>query len=255
MKHFLFRLTDPMTIEECEKILKKKRIQGIYVLEDDATGEQFIGGYGTKIPEIKGAFLVEENTGVDWEQQWSFFAQDFHEGKAHIDLNPFGCDRTLLLLPGPGFGDLSHPTTYLMIEMMQHEVTNETVIDIGTGSGILSLAALHMGAIHAYGIDIDPEAIEHAKKNAAINSLEASSTFGLHLPKLALKSVALMNMILPEQQIVNPSQWNQFAKKWITSGILEEQKQEYLRLAKKWGWNIVSEHRRGDWMGWVFATA
>lgn len=253
MKHFLFRLIDPLSIEECEKILKKKRVQGIYVLEDDATGDQFIGGYATKIPKIEGTFLVEETAGVDWENQWSLFAQNFHEGKAHIDLTPFGCPHTLLLLPGPGFGDLSHPTTYLMIEMMQHVVANETVIDIGTGSGILSLAALYMGALYAHGVDIDPDAIEHAKKNAAINGLEGKSYFGLHLPKLPTKSLALMNMILPEQQIVDPSQWNQSVKKWITSGILEEQKEEYLKLTKQWGWKVISERQRDDWMGWVFS--
>lgn len=253
MKHFLFRLIDSLSIEEFEKTLRKKRVKGIYIVEDDATGDRFVGGYGVKTPEIEGAFLVEESEKVDWEQQWSLFAQDFKEGKAHIDLQPFGCDKTLLLLPGPGFGDLSHPTTYLMIEMMQREVAHQTIVDIGTGSGILSLAALLMGGTHAYGIDIDPAAIEHAKKNASLNSLESRSTFSHALPQKIPRSLFLMNMILPEQKEIHPSHWNPKASQWITSGILKEQKREYLSLTKQWGWQPLSEHRRGDWMGWVFS--
>ena len=82
---------------------------------------------------------------VNWEEQWALFAESSFDGKAHIDLSQFGGASTLLLLPGPGFGDLSHPTTYLMLKMMQNRVQNLPVLDIGTGSGILALAALSLG--------------------------------------------------------------------------------------------------------------
>jgi len=184
---------------------------------------------------------------VNWEEQWALFAKNFKNGKAHIKLGK----KTLLLLPGPGFGDLSHPTTYLMIEMMKEYVDGESVVDIGTGSGILALAALMLGAKSAMGIDIDPEAVKHAKKNAKLNELDAR--FSKNLPKkLPKKSIFLMNMILMEQLQVGPERLNERAKLWIVSGILNTQKKRYLKQAEEWGWELVSVHRKSEWLGFVF---
>ncbi len=193
-------------------------------------------------------------TSVDWEEQWALFSENFYDGKAHIDLSRFGGSGHLLLQPGAGFGDLSHPTTYLMLEMLQTHAKNAPIIDIGTGSGILSLAALRLGAKTATGIDIDPHAIAHAQSNNALNQLHAH--FSLSLPdSLPEKSVFLMNMIFPEQKMVNPSQWNHFAKVWITSGILKEQKAAYLKQTADWGWTLAKEHERQGWLGFVFRVA
>lgn len=184
--------------------------------------------------------------GINWEEQWAFFAENFYDGKAHIDLG----EKTLLLLPGPGFGDLSHPTTALMLEMMKTHVTGESVLDIGTGSGILTLAALLLGARFAHGIDIDPDALLHAEKNNVLNGLEAR--FSKTLPNKLPPSIVLMNMILSEQRLAFSSRANQAAKLWITSGILATQATEYLAQASDWGWELHSTHRRSDWLGFVF---
>lgn len=63
---------------------------------------------------------------IDWHTQWEMFAENFYDGKAHIQIG----DKTLLLKPGAGFGDLSHPTTQLMVEMMQKYVPGEAVVDV-----------------------------------------------------------------------------------------------------------------------------
>lgn len=190
---------------------------------------------------------------IDWNEQWAFFAENFHEGRAHIDLTRFGGTGALLLNPGPGFGDLSHPTTYLMLHMLQHFVRGHSVVDIGTGSGILALAALRLGAIGALGVDIDPEAVAHAQENNALNELAAQFQLGpLNHPPL--QSIFLMNMIFPEQKGVNPAQWNGAAKKWITSGILKEQRAIYLTQTALWGWSLEEEHERQGWLGFVFSV-
>ena len=183
---------------------------------------------------------------VNWDEQWALFAENFYDGKAHIDLGK----KTLLLAPGPGFGDLSHPTTSLMLEMMHSEVPGESVLDIGTGSGILSLAALLLGARSAHGIDIDPDALLHAKKNNALNGLNAR--FSKILPKTLPPSIALMNMILSEQRAAFSPRANQTAKRWITSGILEAQEGEYLAQTSAWGWTLRSKHQSSEWLGFVF---
>jgi ribosomal protein L11 methyltransferase len=191
---------------------------------------------------------------VNWDEQWALFAKNFKNGKAHIDLSSFGANETLHLLPGPGFGDLSHPTTQLMLEMMKGLIQDESVIDIGSGSGILTLAAAMLGAKSAIGIDIDPDAINHAKRNCELNHLEEKVTFSLTTPKpMSSKSIFLMNMIWMEQKMVDPSQFNLYAKRWIISGILKTQKKEYLEQAKSWGWIPIQEFSCQKWKGWIFS--
>lgn len=183
---------------------------------------------------------------IDWEEQWALFAENFYDGKAHIDLGK----KTLLLLPGPGFGDLSHPTTALMLEMMQAHALGNRVLDIGTGSGILALAAILLGAKSALGIDIDPEALTHAEKNNALNGLNAR--FSQTIPKRLPPSIVLINMILSEQRAAFSPEANRAAKLWITSGILASQETEYLAQTSDWGWKMVSKHQKSEWLGFIF---
>jgi len=247
--YYLFRVIEDL--EEVQHELEKKGLKDIYVIEDDAVGEVFIGGHSKKKIASKKAILVEEKTksAVDWEEQWTLFAENFTEGKAHIHLTP---TQTLLLTPGAGFGDLSHPTTYLMLEMMRERVAGHSVIDIGTGSGILALSALLLGAESARGIDIDLAALTHARQNANLNGL--SATFSKTLPKnLPANNIFLMNMIFPEQCQFAPQRLNPLAKLWIVSGILEKQKEDYLAQTLKWGWKPVSEHHRSEWLGFIFS--
>jgi ribosomal protein L11 methyltransferase len=188
---------------------------------------------------------------VDWAEQWSLFAEGFRDGLAHIDLSRYGAPRTVRLYPGPGFGDLSHPTTRLMLDMMHTQVSGERILDIGSGSGILSLAALKLGAQSAIGIDIDEEALSHARKNGRLNNLKARFCREAP-PSLQADHIVLMNMIFSEQKMVEPLQYNRLAKLWITSGILEEQRDRYLAQTEEWGWEFMSEHRCLGWLGFIF---
>jgi ribosomal protein L11 methyltransferase len=186
---------------------------------------------------------------IDWEEQWASFAEGFKDGKAHIDLTKFGGASTLQLLPGPGFGDLSHPTTSLMLQLMQSKIKGQSVLDIGCGSGILTLAALLLGARIAVGVDIDSDAIVHAQKNKKLNQLQAH--FSLSLPKKKF-DIALMNMISSEQEVVMNHRID--ADLWITSGVLVKQRKDYLALTNSWGWTFVDEAEEEGWLGMVFKT-
>jgi ribosomal protein L11 methyltransferase len=185
---------------------------------------------------------------IDWTQQWQQFAHNFKEGKSHIDLTPFGGTSTLLLEPGPGFGDLSHPTTHLMLKLLAPLVPHKTVLDIGCGSGILTLAALLLDAHSALGIDIDPDAITHAQHNALLNNLPA--TFTDKTPPQTF-DVALINMITSEQDVV--FQHPPKAKIWVVSGLLATQKKAY--LASRPGWTLLQEASQGEWIGLVCKAA
>lgn len=246
--YYLFRILDGADLATVQNELEKKGLKDIFVIEEDATGEVLIGGHSKKSISSSSIVLVEKKPAqVNWDEQWAQFAEGFSEGKAHIQVG----EKTLLLTPGAGFGDLSHPTTYLMLEMMREFIPQESVVDIGTGSGILALAALLLGAKSAYGIDIDASALKHARQNAKLNRLRAR--FGKSLPqKLAKKSIFLMNMILPEQREFRPQRLNAKAKLWIVSGLLESQRKEYLIQAKEWGWKPLLEKSHLGWIGFVF---
>jgi len=129
---------------------------------------------------------------IDWNKQWALHAPNFQNGFAYV--KPWG----FRLQPGPGFGDLSHPTTRLMLELMPKKI-NLPVVDIGCGSGVLALAAHFAGAPKVYGIDIDQDAIVHAQDNAKRN--QANIFFGKKLPCIPKRCLVLMNMISSEQRV------------------------------------------------------
>jgi ribosomal protein L11 methyltransferase len=184
-----------------------------------------------------------------WHSQWKLFAPNFKDGKAHVDLSPYGSSTVLQLLPGPGFGDFSHPTTRLTLQLMAPHTQNQNVIDIGCGSGILSLAAAALGAKSVYGYDIDPDAVFHAKQNAALNSL-AIDFEATPPPAINTNSILLMNMISSEQSTA----WeaflptSKFPVRLFTSGILDQE--NYLSWAKHNHWTLVQALQENGW--WAF---
>jgi len=193
-----------------------------------------------------------------WEKQWELFAPNFKNGKAHIDLTPYGCEQTLQLYPGPGFGDLSHPTTRLVLKLMQPYVKDHRVVDIGCGSGILSLAAAAMGAAEVYGYDIDPEAAEHAKKNATLSAFQKKIHFATKPPeKISPDTILLMNMISSEQA----QAWSLIEDRvpasaiLITSGILEESVEQYLAWKATQGWKVKKQLTENGWIGLILHHA
>lgn len=188
---------------------------------------------------------------IDWHQQWSDHAKNFHNGCVHLSLQ--GCEA-LKLMPGPGFGDLSHPTTRLVLQLMASKVRGKHVIDMGCGSGVLSIAAHTLGAASVHAIDIDPDALEHARANSSLNGMEKHITFGLPGDYSALcvnKSYfLLMNMIQSEQSIA----WNSVNKihsnisEAITSGILIEGMADYQILLNEWKLNIIKTVKEDQWI-------
>ncbi|MCB1107652.1 MAG: 50S ribosomal protein L11 methyltransferase [Chlamydiia bacterium] len=158
---------------------------------------------------------------IDWDQQWELHAPNFQKGFAHVSLADYGGPSCAFkLMPGPGFGDLSHPTTRIVLTLMPKKIM-APVIDIGCGSGVLSIAAKLSGAPSVFGIDIDDEAIVHARKNGALNGVEC--TFGKTLPMVPKDPLILMNMISSEQKVAW-STFPLFKGTMIVSGYPKEEK-------------------------------
>ena len=120
--------------------------------------------------EISSALLPETN----WEESWrdSYPPQPVGEKLIVVPCwNPEAGDRIPIILdPGLTFGTGAHPSTQMCMEFMEELVKpGMDVIDLGSGSGILSIAALRLGAKSAIGVDIDPKAEDIARENAGFN--------------------------------------------------------------------------------------
>jgi len=256
MKSILFQIKSDFSLESAMKEATSIGLQDIFVIEDVATEDKWIGGLILDTPkeELLVSLLLRGPNEVSWKSQWETFSENFQNGMAHIDLSQFGFNKTLYLTPGEGFGDLSHASTYLMLDLMKDKVIDQNVIDIGAGSGILTLSSILMGAKNALGIEIDPASLRHAEKNELKNRLNV--TFSMHLDKQKVnpKSVFLMNMTLNEQSkfMEENLNLNDLSKYWITSGILREQKNKYLEMTIKWGWKLQKSIKKGKWLGFTF---
>ena len=120
--------------------------------------------------ELTSTLLPETN----WEESWkdNYPPQPVGEKLVVVPCwNPEAGDRIPVILdPGLTFGTGAHPSTQMCMEFMEELVTEGMeVIDLGSGSGILSIAALRLGAKTAIGVDIDPKAEDIARENAAYN--------------------------------------------------------------------------------------
>jgi ribosomal protein L11 methyltransferase len=200
------------------------------------------------------------SSSIDWVAQWEAFCPYFQNGLGKIPLKDFDCktEKNLILVPGPGFGDLSHPTTRLMMRQVGKYAPHKVVIDLGCGCGILGLSSLLCFAKKAYCLDIDPEAIAHTRENGAINSLEEKLFVGSHLPSemATPPDLLLLNMTLGEQRqaiyAFLADAKDMTPPIWITSGIMKRQKKEYLSFMKERGLVLEKVEEEEGWILCVF---
>lgn len=233
---YYFAVTTTQELAEHE--LLQNGFIDLYTIQEGS--KLFIGGFHGKTiapPSQNVSFM--SNPTNDWENQAALFAPSMKDGLIQISLKDYisnielfdSTTTNLSLIPGQAFGDLSHETTKLMFKLFTPDICNRTVVDIGCGSGILSLAAKALGAKQVIGIDIDPEAIKLSQKNALQNNLGVQ--YFEKIPEDIYYQedvIFLLNMLPHEQSEVfkaYPKLQNMTAN-WIISGILEEKLDEYL---------------------------
>ncbi len=178
---------------------------------------------------------------INWKEIWEIHSPHFKNGYGIVPLTK---DLSFRLVPGPGFGDLSHPTTNLVLDFLKPLVMGKIVIDIGCGSGILSIAAALLGAKAVFAFEIDEDSIHHAEENFKLNGLEIF----LNKTPPAVDLVTI-NMISSEQRLA--LEQYSFIKKFphtlLTSGLLKKEKNAYLKEMDDW--ELVYEHSKGEWLG------
>lgn len=197
----------------------------------------------------------------DWENNWKDYFKSIPVGKKLMihpvwddDFDPG--DRAVLdIEPGLAFGSGGHDTTRLCLEMMEDYVTRDTeFLDVGCGSGILSVSALLLGAKKAVAVDIDPLAVKKARENAELNGFDETRYTALE-GDLADKVTGKYNLvaanIVADVIILFCSQVKEFMSDdavFITSGIIDTREPDVLEAFKKYGFSIVERRERGGWL-------
>ena len=164
--------------------------------------------------------------------------------------------------PGMAFGTGTHPTTQLCLELMEREFVTRhpsPVIDIGCGSGILSLAALKLGAQSVLGVDIDAGSIVNARENAALNHigeelvLEIGSVGEILAGKFPFRKAPLVlaNILAPViVRLLDTGLAELLVEDGtlILSGILHDQAKSVIEAAQAKGLAIIEQKQMGDWV-------
>ena len=232
MSHHLFQVLPKTPLSQALQELKSLGIQDYYSIEENS--KKYIGGFfvtSPKDPMFSREKKIQQE--IDWNEQAQCFSPYYDHGLIQVPLKEFGfnSDKKVLLNPGQGFGDLSHPTTQLMLQAMSSHIPFEShVLDIGSGSGVLSFCA-HLGLnAHVLGLEIDDKALELCVANAKLNHI-SKIEFIKHISQDILNtfSVILINMIESEQQEVFKTYcFKNFKGSFIISGLLKDQIETYL---------------------------
>lgn len=164
--------------------------------------------------------------------------------------------RTLLRVdPKMAFGTGHHATTRLCLRLMEpHVPTGGRVLDVGTGTGLLAIAALARGAAWAVGVDIDPWSVENARETAALNGVsdrfEVRDGSADDVPERGFDLV-LANIIRPVLQPMLPALVARAAPgaPLVLSGLLVTERERFLDALAAAGAALADEASEGDWWG------
>ncbi len=220
-----------------------------------------------------GAATIDESVTEDrdWINNWKNYFHSFEivfDDGSKAEMIPSwekqSCDTAGDLVihidPGTAFGTGAHETTYMCIQELKNAVRpGQRILDIGTGSGILSMMALKFGAVRAAGTDLDPNSIPAAKDNFKKNGLENADFdliigdvlsdpdirervgSGYDICAANILPVVLIPLIPLIEQFIVPG------GTVILSGILNEKLPDIKEQLDKCGYETVSERSRGEW--------
>lgn len=250
----------------CPEFLGAWEEDGSVVLYWNEKGQEMLQRVRNGVSAL-GVDLAEEAiqfrpvVAQDWNAKWAASVQPIRIGRrigirpswAAMEMPENGIE--LIIDPKQAFGTGHHATTQLILEWLE-EVTWDPgmrVLDVGTGSGILAMAALRLGAASALGIDVDATALECASEYAETNKFKEELNFMCCPPEaLPPQSFDIILANLDRKTIlqvyVEISDFRGHGTQLIVSGLLEEDESEIVQRLEEQGWVRRSVRRKDGWI-------
>lgn len=215
---------------------------------------------------------IQDTDDEDWLNNWKEFFKPFRVAE-DIVIKPTWetledakeDDIIIEIDPGTAFGTGSHETTKLCISSLRQYITPDTkLLDVGCGSGILSIIGLKLGAQYALGTDIDEHALVATKENIQVNKIEKSQfdllagdiisdtklqkKVGFEKYDIVVANI-LADVIIPLSGVVK--KYMKDDGLFISSGIIDMKKEEVQQALLANGFEIVEVNEMGDWVSFV----
>lgn len=246
-----------------------------FYLEEDADKEEILKNVRAALDELKSFMDIGEGTieeseteDKDWINNWKEYFHQFYVDDILIvpsweEVKEEDQDKMILHIdPGTAFGTGMHETTQLVIHQLKKYVTPDTeLLDVGTGSGILGIISLKLGAKHVVGTDLDPCAVPAVAENKEANQIpdeafdmmigniiddkEVQDKVGYEKYDIVAANI-LADVLVP----LTPVIVNQMKKGayYITSGILDVKEEVVVQAVKEAGLTLVEVTHQGEWV-------
>lgn len=254
----------------------QEKLQGLshiklYLEDTDTAGMEKLTALVEKMRRSQSYGALEMTVAplpdTDWEEGWkdNYPPQEIGENLVVLPYwlaDSYDGSRTPIILdPGLTFGTGAHASTQMVMEAMERCVKpGFACLDLGSGSGILSLAALRLGAESAIGVDIDPKAEDIARENAAYNGFSAPGFTALTgnvtadkemMERLAQKEYNLVLVNIVADVIIGLApvlpHFLTSKTRLICSGILESRLQDVADALQRAGLQLTAVHAKEDW--------
>ena len=216
----------------------------------------------------EASVVVDETEDIDWINNWKQYFKQFYVDDILIipsweEVKPEDRDKMIIHIdPGTAFGTGMHETTQLCIRQLKKYVTKDTeLLDVGTGSGILSIIALKLGARHAVGTDLDPCAVPAVEENKEVNGIpveafdmmigniiddkEVQDKVGYEKYDIVTANI-LADVLVPLTPVI-VHQMKPGAV-YITSGILDVKEEVVKEAVVAAGLEVVEVTHQGEWV-------
>ncbi len=256
---------------------KRGKCRVTFYLPEDADGWNTLGqvrvalsAFQKQHPEYAPLLLSMENVAdEDWENNWKAFYKPMEIGERLLVVPEWeqtaDTERVRLVLnPGLTFGTGSHATTRLCLTALDKLIRGgEKVLDLGCGSGILSIAALRLGAARAFACDVDPTCVNVAYENAALNGVtreqytvragdvtedrELQREFGEAYDLVVANIVADVIIALAPRvrALLKPD------GRFLCSGIIDDRAAEVRAKLTAAGWTVEEENSSEGWYSYL----
>lgn len=213
-----------------------------------------------------GELTVETRNEEDWANAWKAHYKPVRVGIRVVvrppwqTYDPGDDDIVVLLDPGMAFGTGTHPTTQTALRLLETlELDGRTVFDVGTGSGIIAIAAAKLGARKVDGVDIDPVSVRQAQTNIDLNGVRDTVTIwqsGMEATDSTLPTYDIVVANIIARVLVDISEQIaasvDAAGTLVLSGIIDSKEQSVIDCYAALGFEMIDRQQIEDWIGHIW---